>query len=153
MKKYIIGLMLLSCNGYAALVGSVILSGVVPVVVAITVTGQGVYNNLNLSTSQTNLLVVNVVEQSNDTNGYKVTLASTNSGKLVNGSNNLAYTAQYNNVTVALSSTPVTVTTQGAQSTVVNVTKGLTVSYTGVSSASMMSGTYTDTLTFTVAAN
>lgn len=137
----------------AATTGSITISGVVPKVVSITVTSVAGFNTLDLTSTQTALTVANVQEQSNDSLGYSVTIASANAGKLVNGSNNIAYAAKYNNVSFTLSTTPVTVTTQRAQTVVVNTTKPLTIAYTGVPSANMMSGTYSDTLTFTVSAN
>lgn len=147
-------MVLLSSVSQAATTGSIILQGVVAPVVAVTVTGQGTYNALNLATTQTNLLVANVQEQSNDTLGYKVTVASANAGQLKNGTlGQVTYTAQYNAVTFTLSATPVQVTNQAAQTTVVNATKPLTISYTGTPAVSIMSGTYTDTLTFTITAN
>lgn len=153
-KTFIILTILLSSIAQAATTGSITLQGVVPSVVSVAVTGQGTYNALNLAATQTNLLVANVQEQSNDTLGYKVTVASANAGQLKNGTlGQVTYTAQYNSVTFTLSTTAVQVTNQAAQAVVVNAVKPLTVSYTGVTAVSTMSGTYTDTLTFTVIAN
>lgn len=152
--KYFIFLFLLAFSAMAATTGNITLQGVVPAVVSVTVTGQGTYNALDLTTTQTNLTVANVQEQSNDGLGYKVTAASTNSGQLKNGAiDQVTYTAKYNGTSFTLSSTAVTVTTQGAQAVIVNVTKPLTISYIGTPNVSLMSGTYSDTLTFTIVAN
>lgn len=156
MKKLLIALLTLAftSSAMAATTGSLTIQGVVPAVVAITVTGQGTYNNLSLSTTAADLLVANVVEQSNDGLGYKVTVASANAGLLKNGTlGQVTYTAKYNATVFTLSTTPVQVTNQGPQTTVVNVTKPLVISYTGVPAVNMMSGTYSDTLTFTITAN
>ncbi|MBI3557666.1 MAG: fimbrial protein [Deltaproteobacteria bacterium] len=141
-------------GAHAATSGSVTIQGTVPTVVAITVTGIAPFNALDLTTTQANLPVADVVEQSNDSLGYKVTMSSTNAGSLKNGSlGSVAYTAKYNGTTVTLSATPQQVTSTGSTTAVVNATKSLTISYTGAASASLMSGTYSDTLTFTIAAN
>ena len=143
----------LTTSVYGATVGSVVLSGAVPKVVSVTVTGQGVYNNLDLTTTQVNLLVANVQEQSNDSLGYKVSVASLNAGQLKNGTSGLVYTAKYNGTGFTLTTPGVQVTTQGAQTAVVSVVRPLTISYTGVPYVSMLSGVYTDTLTVTIIAN
>ena len=144
----------LASGAFAATTGSVTIQGTVATVVAITVTGTTPFNALDLTTTQANLPVANVVEQSNDALGYKVTMSSANAGTLKNGTaGSVAYTAKYNATTVTLSATPQNVTTAPATTTVVNVTKPLTISYTGAAAASMMAGTYSDTLTFTIAAN
>lgn len=153
MINKIIALILLSTIANAATTGSITLSGIVPKIVSISITGQGVYNNLDLSTTATNLLVANVTEASNDINGYSVTVASANAGLLKNGAFQLAYTAKYNNTTFTLSATPVVVTSVASQVAVVNVTKPVVISYTGTGAALMMSGTYSDTLTFNITAN
>lgn len=152
--KCLLALFGITTSALAATSGIITLQGVVPKVVAVTVTGVPPFNALDLTTTQTNLPVANINEQSNDTNGYTVTAASANDGQLKNGAvGSIAYTARYNAVSFALTVTPVTITTVAGSVAVVNVTKSLTISYTGTPSASNMSGTYSDTLTFTIAAN
>jgi hypothetical protein len=141
-------------QAFAALTGSITLQGSVAATTSITVTAQAGYNSLNLHATQSNLLVATVNEQNNTAAGYTVTLASNNSGKLKNGAlGEVTYTARYNGSSVSLSSSPVTITTQGAQSAVVDLNKNLDVSYTGIPAAQLMAGTYSDTLTFTIASN
>jgi hypothetical protein len=138
----------------AATTGQIVLSGSVAAATAITVTGAAGYNTLDLSTSQTDLVVADIVEINNTSLGYKVTMASANSGALKNGAvGSLTYTAKYNGTAATLSSTAVVVTNAAASSTVVNSSKQLKISYTGAPANSMMVGNYTDTLTFTIAAN
>lgn len=151
--KYLLFLFF-ATSALAATSGLITIQGVVPKVVAVTVTGVAPFNALDLTTTQTNLPVANINEQSNDTNGYTVTASSANAGQLKNGAvGSIAYTARYNAVSFALTVTPVAITTVAISAAVVNVTKSLTISYTGTPSASNMSGTYSDTLTFTIAAN
>ena len=140
-------------TAFAALTGSITVSGSVPAATAVVVTGVAGYNALDLTTSATDLSVASVREINNTTGGYTVTAASSNSGQLKNGSlGSVAYTAKYNGTSFSLSSTPVTVTTGAASNTVVNVVKSLQISYTGQSAQNLMAGTYSDTLTFTIAA-
>ncbi len=150
----LITVMIISTNALAATVGSITLSGNIPGATAIVVVAEAGYDSLDLSTTQTNTKIATVREINNTAAGYAVTLASTNSGALKNGSvGSITYSATYNDVSVTLSSTPVTVTSQGAQSSIINVTKDLDISYKGVNTEDYMAGTYSDTLTFTISAN
>lgn len=152
--KTIIGLLLVPTISQAALVGVLILQGIVPPVVAITVTGVPPFNALDLTATQVNLAVANVQEQSNVSTGYKVTLTSANAGVLKNGSiGSVIYTAKYNGVSTALTVAPVTITNTVTGTVPINTTKPLSISYTGSPSVSNMSGAYSDTLTFTISAN
>ena len=152
--KYLLAFLFIALPAQAATVGAIILQGVVPKVVSIAVVGVSPYNTLDLTTTQVNLPVANATEQSNDLSGYTVTLSSANAGSLKNGAlGSIAYTAKYNAVTVTLSATPVTITNVASQVAVVNTTKPFTISYTGVPYVSILSGTYSDTLTFTISAN
>lgn len=145
---------LFQSNSEAATTGAITLSGVVPASTAVVVTPVAPYNNLTLSTLQTNLLVATVNEQNNTTLGYNLTLSSANAGKLKNGVvGQITYTARYNSVAVTLAVAPVNITTQGSQIAVVNVNKNFDISYAATPTASSMAGTYTDTLTFTIIAN
>lgn len=139
---------------YAATTGNVVISGAIPAATAIVVTAQSGYNSIDLTSTATDLLVVKVRELNNTTAGYVVSLTSSNAGKLKNGSlGEKVYTAKYNNVAVTLSSTPITVTSQGAQTSVVNILKDFTISFTGSNVEDLMQGTYSDTITFTISAN
>ncbi len=154
MKYVIAFVLLISSVCYGATNGAVIIQGIVPKVVSITVAGVAPFNALDLTTTVANLPVANVTEDSNDLAGYTVTLSSANAGSLKNGAaGSMAYTARYNAVVVALTVAPVAITTVASQAAVVNTVKSFTISYTGIPSVSMLSGTYSDALTFTIAAN
>ena len=157
MKTVITGLtimMMTTAGAQAALTGSITISGSVPGATAITVTSAAGYNSLDLTASPSDQTVANVREINNTANGYTVTLASTNSGLLKNGTvGQLAYTAKYNGSSVTLSSTPVQITNAAPSNSIVNTVKAFAISYTGVASDTLMAGTYSDTLTFTIAAN
>lgn len=146
-------LSLFAITGFSATSGNITISGNVAAATAIVVTSVAGYNALDLSTTAADLAVANVREINNTLNGYTVTLASANSGSLKNGTlGSVSYTAKYNGVAATLSSTPVTVTTSPASNSVVNVLKGFAISYTGQPAQDLMVGTYSDTLTFTIAA-
>ena len=154
MKKYALLLALVAlfaATAHAATTGNITISGSVAQQTNITVTPLTGYNNLDLSTTASDLAVADVKEQNNTNLGYKVTLTSQNAGALKNGTlGSMAYSAKYNGSSVSLSSTPVTVTTGPVVTSPVNVTKQFKVSYTGIDPATVMQGTYSDTLTFTI---
>ncbi len=108
---------------------------------------------LDLTRGLTDRLVMQVVEHNNTALGYKVTLFSSNSGKLKNGSFFIPYTAKYNGVPVSLLSAGSIVTNQGAQLSPINVTKDLKISVAATPAASAMAGYYSDTVTFEIRAN
>ncbi len=138
-------------NLYAATTGSLSVSGAVAAATAVVVTPTAGASSLNLATTQTNLNIGSVQEINNTTLGYALKVASTNAGKLKNGTlGSVNYTAKYNAVTFTLSATPQTITASAPAITVVNVTKPITISYTGVPAQNLMQGTYTDTLTFSI---
>lgn len=154
-KKFTLPLLavsLASASALAASSGQITLQGNVAQATNIVVTGQGNYNALDLTTSASDLLVAKVREINNTSAGYTVKLTSTNAGKFKNGVlGQVAYTAKYNGSNVTLSATPQIITTQGTQSGVINVLKEFKISYTGQAAENLMAGTYSDTLTFTIA--
>jgi len=150
---FLIPLLLLSSLSWAVDTGSITLSGAVQPVTLINVTNVPGYNSLDLSATTSDLTVATVREINNTLVGYAVTLTSINSGELQNGADFIVYTAKYDGISVVLSSTPVTVTSQSSQSGIVNTVKDFDISYTGITVENYMAGTYTDTLTFTITAN
>ena len=157
MKRYLI-LSLFPFMANAATIGNITLTGLIPANRSISVSPQGSYSNLDLvgNTTNSNYLIANVQEKSNALTGYKVTLSSLNSGKLMRAGSVtefLAYTATYNGAAVTLSSTAVIVTNVTSQTSVVNTTKPLRITYTAFSDPSdVLEATYSDTLTFTISA-
>lgn len=154
MKKFIILGLLVSAVSFAATTGSITISGSIPAATAIVVTPVTGYNALDLTTTAVDTQVATVREINNTPNGYLIKLTSQNAGALKNGTlGNVSYTAKYNASTVTLSSTAQTIVTSPASNSVVNVLKNFTVSYTGQAADTLMQGTYSDTLTFTIIAN
>lgn len=147
-----LALTLTSASALAATTATLLLKGVVPAVLSISVTAESVAANLPLNTTQNNTKIATVNEKSNAANGYKVTISSQNQGKLVRsgGNQQFPYTLNYNNQTINLSSQAVL---NNSGNTATSVNRDLKISYTGQSEESMVAGDYVDTITFSIAAN
>ncbi len=157
MTKLFLAVSLLTLAGSSFAAPSpttLLLQGSVSPKVSLTVTSQPVAQTLDLATTQTDLNVASVNEQSNTKSGYKVTITSANLGKLTlaGGAEVFAYTLKYGNTALNLSSAAGQVVTNST-SGVVNQSRSVTVSYTGKPAESMVEGTYSDTITFGIAAN
>lgn len=157
MKKLLVAvttLAITSTSAFSATTGTLLLQGIVAKKVAIAVTAQSVASALDLETTQADLKVATVNEQSNSKTGYKVTITSANLGKLkrTDGAEVFAYTLKYGGSAVGLS-TAAGSSFNNASAAVVNVNKDLAISYTGVSESLMVEGTYADTLTLNIASN
>lgn len=149
---FIATLTLTSISTFAATTGTLLFKGTVPQVLSVAVTTETIATSLPLDTSQTNTKIATVQEKSNSQTGYKVTISSTNQGKLVRtgGSEQFAYSMSYNNATLNLNSS---VVLTNPASSAVSVNKDVRITYTGVPNEQMVAGDYVDTLTFTIAAN
>ncbi|MBA2406253.1 MAG: fimbrial protein [Bdellovibrionales bacterium] len=151
MKKILaFTLALTSLSSIAATTGTLVLKGVVASKISIEVTPATIASSLPLETSQTNTKVASVREKSNSSSGYKVTISSANLGNLKSGAESFAYTLSYDGAALNLAS-PVVQTHSSPAS--VNAVKDVTISYTGVPAEDMVAGDYTDSVTFTIAAN
>jgi hypothetical protein len=141
----------------AATTGSLALSGTAPQVLDITVTGVSGYAALALSTDVIDQEIASVVEKSNSKTGYTVVLSSANVESDVLSLNSaatgekLVYTLKYNRAAVSFSSGSATLTTSATKTLKAGTTKAMTISFSGAD-ANLAEGTYTDTLTFTIAA-
>jgi spore coat protein U-like protein len=139
---------------------SITLQGIVEKRVAITATGTGDYNNLDLTVDVTNAPVVTVNEYSNVREGYTVSLASANAGASGNadpslngqaGGETLTYTVTYDGAAVSFTSGSAQLTDATAKTAAGGDDKTLAISYAGAS-ANLANDTYTDDLTFTITA-
>jgi hypothetical protein len=142
----------LTTSAVAATSGTLLLKGTVPRLLSITVTPETVATNLPLDTTQANTKVAVVNEKSNSKTGYNVSVSSANQGKLVHESvtsSSINYTLRYAGQAVNL--------TAGQQFTYVasaaNANRDVDISYTGVPHENLIEGEYSDTVTFTIAAN
>jgi len=160
-KRWMIAglLVFLSLAAFSATTGSLVLTGTVNGVLDISVTAKSVATNLDLTISQTDLSVATVVEKSNKPSGYTVTLESGNakSNSASNGiledsvsGDSLSYTIQYDGANISLINGVATVTNSNATTASSGVSKDLSISYVGDNS--LTEGSYSDTITLTIAA-
>lgn len=149
--KFILAFLLSIGSLKAATTGTLALTGIIPKKVEITVSPTPAASNLNLELTQSNLSVATLTGKSNVNAGYKITVISSNLGKLVHTVNN----TQFVNYTLKLDTTSLPLTSPSF----VNYTgkgtysKDVNISYTGVDGFNFDDGNYTDTLTFTISAN
>ncbi|MBY0515836.1 MAG: fimbrial protein [Bacteriovoracaceae bacterium] len=155
MKKFFTAVLatLTFTSAFAATSGTLLLKGTVPRLLDITVTAAPIAATLPLNTTQTNTQVAVVNEKSNSKTGYKVSISSANLGKLVHESVSTSvvnYSLRYNSSSVNLA-TGQTFTYSGAGSN--NNNRNVDISYTGIAHDLLIEGDYSDTVTFTIAAN
>lgn len=139
-----------SFSSFAGTSATLLLKGSIQPLLNIAVTPESVASALDLTTTQANTKVAVVQEKSNSTSGYKVTISSQNLGVLKNSTHAFVYTLAYNGSALNLAS-PVSQT--HSASAAVTVNKNVNISYTGVPAEQLVAGDYTDTITFTIAAN
>jgi hypothetical protein len=146
---YLLGMML--DKAFGATTGTLNLKGTVPSILSLEISPETVATALPLDTTQTNTKIASVTERSNNKDGYKVTVTSTNQGKLVLDSENyIPYSLTYDNSPVNLAETAEfnnSFTNAGPQE------KDVKISYTGAEHSARIAGDYTDTITFTIVAN
>lgn len=152
--KYLALLMFMSSVADAATTGTLSLSGTVGATISISVdSSNGNAAALDLSTTQTTLNIATVTENSNSSSGYTISAKSTNGSSLNHSSlpDNVPYTIKYaGGSAVTLTTSNQTVKTQATGGVYSGVTSAVTIQYTGTTS--IAAGTYTDTITFTIAA-
>ncbi len=130
----------------ATTTGSIGISGRVDPNCYVVVTDQN--RTLNLVGGTTNLTVARIGERCNSSRGYTVTFNSLNGGAVVNANGSrIAYTMRYDGQTRSLTSSHVR-TRNGPQNTVRTRDFQVTVP----ANAQALAGTYTDTITVTIAA-
>jgi spore coat protein U-like protein len=127
-----------NANGTIQLRGNVALS----CTIAVTDLSQ----SLSLKAGENQKTVGSVTETCNSGNGYKITLASTNAGKLKSGNNEITYQVNYDNQGGGLTSQMV-VDRANAQ-----FNKKSDLKVTVPASDQYIAGDYSDTITVTIAA-
>jgi hypothetical protein len=147
---------LASIPTFAATNGSLLLSGVVAPQTAITVTADPNASNLPVGTTVTGMIVATVNELSNNKAGYTVSLSSANGGLLKEASgvtaglnDTVPYTLSYAGTPVTFSSGSAVISNVSQRTSGSGTTNNLAISF---SSAFLNADSYTDTLTFTIAA-
>ncbi len=142
----------------AATTGSLSLSGVVAPSLSITISPDANATNLPVGTTVSGLKIGSVNELTNNKAGYTVTLSSGNGGYLreVNAGNvasgltdSLHYTLSYNDNTFDLANGTATISNVSQRTTGGGTTNSLYISF---GAQDLNADTYSDTLTFTIAA-
>ncbi|WP_290730469.1 fimbrial protein [Halobacteriovorax sp. JY17] len=156
MRKLLIAstLSILTLSSFAAPQGTLLLQGSIGQVLSLTVEAEaGVNNSLDLTSSESDLKVGTVTEQTNSNTGYKILIRSANAGQLKNGSlDQVDYTLKYDGTAVSLSQSDTEVKNESTGG-VYNHASDVEISYTGQPAASLTQGTYSDTVTFTIQVN
>lgn len=152
MKKVLIILsvlmFLVSMGAFAQTItdsASLNLSGTVGDFVSITVTPEPAATSLALSSGQASQLQVATVTVSSNV-GYDVTANSTNGFNFTNGTENVAYTLYFDGAVVSSNGATV-----ASGSSANGVSAPVAVTYNAATS--VPSGTYADTVTFTISSN
>jgi hypothetical protein len=147
--------LLASVGAQAASSGTLLIQGTVSLVNDITITPNASATTLNITGGETNKLVASVSETSNNLNGYKIQMSSSNAGKLVHTTDNTkqtAYTISYGSGSaVSLTNTAQTVKTVSALSGLTTVSSNVSANVTALPTA--VAGTYQDTITIAIVAN
>jgi hypothetical protein len=163
-KKVVLGVLtglLLALGLHAATTGTLTLSGSQPAILQITVTANAAAGTLTVNSAVVDLLVGTIVEQSNDTAGYTVTLSSANGKagsattatlKGTPGGDLLPYSIKYGGVAVVFhNGEDVVVSNVSSKTVAAGSTKTVTISFDGTN-ANLGQAVYTDSLTFAIIA-
>ena len=147
-------LALLAITSLSAASYTISLSGSVSPTCSLTITINGTASALPITTKVVNSTIATVVEKSNSSTGYTVTLSSANGWLLLGSSSSLAYTLAYGGTAVSTASAaagvPTTITDSTATTPAAGTSKNLAISFDG-STSLLPSGDYSDTLTVTIA--
>ena len=147
----------------AATEGTLVLQGTVPGVLEITVTPETGHDALDLSVNAADVKVATVLERSNKKAGYTVTLQSSNAttdsastGMFKNTDPSypdytLGYSINYGGSAVSFTNGSAVVADESSKTTGTGTSRDVSISYNGADDFPY-EGTYTDTLTFTIAA-
>ncbi|WP_207480619.1 spore coat protein U domain-containing protein [Arenibaculum pallidiluteum] len=137
-------LIALSGTALAATSGTIRLNGTVSATCSIAVTDGN--QTLNLTGGENDKQVGTVVESCNSGAGYTVTVSSSNGGQLRNGNATVGYTLRYDTQSGNLNG-PLAVSRDQAQ-----FGKTVTVGVSLPANANAVAGSYSDTVTISIAA-
>ena len=159
----ILVIMLVAAGGlFAQLAGQIVLTGTVPEILNITVTPEPIAATLDLTATVNDLKIGTVTEFSNKLAGYTLTLESASAvaagsaiatfeGVDVSNTDTMAYTIKYGGAAVTLVSGSAVVSDTTTKTAGTGAANDVAISYDGAA-AFLYEDSYTDTLTFTIAA-
>lgn len=150
----IILLAFLSNTAFTAESGNLLIRGPIERRISLVVTPEAIASALDLTTTQSDLKVATLNERSNSKTGYIVSVTSANLGKLkmIDGAEVFSYTMKLDGAPIGLTTSTGSIFTRAVTATPVNVNRNVTISYTGKAIENMTEGTYSDTVTFNIAA-
>ena len=144
----------------AATTGSIAISGSIPAIVEISISGESIAQNLPLTKTVSDLTVANVTERSNKKAGYTVVLESANAKGSGSSAPSLTsaetqdvlpYAIKYDGNPVNFTGGAAVVSDASAKAGASGITKAVTVSFDGAAHF-LDESVYGDTLTFTIIA-
>lgn len=148
---YALSAFLVSLSALGATTGTLILQGIVGTTYSISVASQTGAMTLDILNGESAKLVGVATETSNNGAGYKVTMSSANNGELKNSTlDQVQYKVSYNGGTAVTPSSTAAVVKTSSVPQAAGVTSNIAVTFTGKPTA--VAGTYSDTLTLTIAA-
>lgn len=128
--------------------GTLTVRGNMPLITELRIIDNGV--TLNLEQPQTDVVIGSVLERSNSSSGYRVTLTSLNGGSLVSSDDEMEYSILYDGSDVDLS-TPSIISENNNRTSLGGIEKELSVTHSGSSEELLLSdGDYSDSLTFEI---
>ena len=142
--------------------GTLSLQGTVPGILEIAVTPEAVSSALDLSLDTAGVKVATVLERSNKKDGYTVTMESANAAAASSGTaffanidpavaSNLDYQITYDGNPLTLTNGSAVISDVAVKTNAAGTSREVNISYNGASDFPY-EGTYTDVLTFTIAA-
>ncbi len=144
---------------FAATTGNLIISGTVPVILDVAVLAAAGSTSLDLTKNETDLHIGDVVERSNVITGYTVTVSSANAstgaphfkGADPSNTDTLDYTLKFDGSPITFTGGSALISDVTSKTATLGSTKALNLSYDGTSDF-LNADSYSDTLTFTIAA-
>ena len=157
MKKYVLAVLAVvafaSLQGFAATTATLNLTGTVSPTLSVSVAAAPAASTLDLTLDVTDLVVAAVTEKSNMASGYDLWVTSSNKGAFTGvNSDRLGYAFKFGSTSLDLSAafSPI-LGNYFEKTTQAGLVSAVSISYSG-SAANLFAGTYTDTVTFTIAA-
>ncbi|MES2527064.1 MAG: fimbrial protein [Bdellovibrionota bacterium] len=146
----------LSLSAFSATSDDLKLKGKVPKKLSIKVTQLQIATDLDLEASPNDMVIASVEENSNSNVGYKISAQSLNGGVLKNpaaGSVPVSYSLSYDGIGFTLPATGSVEVKNEGTSGVYNTSSDIGITYVGADHETRVEGSYTDTVTFTIATN
>ena len=150
--KFIIALLLVSMNAFAANSASLNLKGVVPESCSVGIVETLDATTIDILAGETGIKVATVTETCNKPTGYTVLMSSASGSKLVFGASQFPYTLAYGNSTYK-TITVVPLMMKSVANLTAKTTTASDILFTMVGQPNALSGTYVDTVTITIQGN